>query len=106
MRSDSAFQGIGDAVDAGPAYAAVAETVIAGLQGTVESEMTALHGRVPGGAFDHYFHAFLIPRADFQNAVTLNSVGGFNQPVSLTVQCRSDGVRSCQKRAVISWPIP
>jgi glutamate-ammonia-ligase adenylyltransferase len=45
------IQGMGDAEQAGPAYAAVAETVIAGLQGTVESEMVALHGRVPGGAF-------------------------------------------------------
>ena len=36
---------------AGPAYAAVAETVIAGLQGTVENEMVTLHGRVAGGAF-------------------------------------------------------
>ncbi len=45
------IQGIGDAIEAGPAYAAVAETVIAGLQGTVEREMIALHGRVPGGAF-------------------------------------------------------
>ena len=45
------IQGMGDVVKAGPAYAAVAETVIAGLQGTVENEMVALHGRVPGGAF-------------------------------------------------------
>src|SRR5258706_11384096 len=42
------IQGIGDAIEAGPAYAAVAETVIAGVQGTVEREMIALHGRVPG----------------------------------------------------------
>ncbi len=28
------------------------------------------------------------------------------QPVSENVQCRSAGVRSCQKRAVISWPAP
>ena len=45
------IQGIGDAVEAGPAYAAVAETVIGGLQGVVEREMVALHGRVAGGAF-------------------------------------------------------
>src|SRR5258706_384970 len=45
------IQGMGDAGEAGPAYAAVAETVIAGLQGTVMREMVALHGRVAGGAF-------------------------------------------------------
>ncbi len=45
------IQGMADAGEAGPAYAAVAETVIAGLQGTVMREMIALHGRVAGGAF-------------------------------------------------------
>jgi glutamate-ammonia-ligase adenylyltransferase len=45
------IQGVSDAEQAGPAYAAVAETVIAGLQAIVEQEMAALHGRLPGGAF-------------------------------------------------------
>ena len=45
------IQGVGDAEHAGPAYAAVAETVIAGLQAVVEGEMAAAHGRVAGGGF-------------------------------------------------------
>src|SRR6266567_1946093 len=45
------IQGMADAGEAGPAYAAVAETVIAGLEGTVMREMIALHGRVAGGGF-------------------------------------------------------
>jgi glutamate-ammonia-ligase adenylyltransferase len=40
-----------DAETAGPSYAAVAETVIAGLQPVVEEELIAAHGRVPGGGF-------------------------------------------------------
>jgi len=36
---------------AGPAYAAVAETVISGLQPLVEAEMVAAHGRLAGGSF-------------------------------------------------------
>jgi glutamate-ammonia-ligase adenylyltransferase len=45
------IQGFSNAEEAGPAYAAVAETVIGGLQHIVEREMAAAHGRVPGGAF-------------------------------------------------------
>jgi glutamate-ammonia-ligase adenylyltransferase len=45
------IQGASDAEHAGPAYAAVAETVIGGLQTVVEEEMAELHGRVSGGAF-------------------------------------------------------
>ncbi|HXJ00234.1 MAG TPA: hypothetical protein VNH44_03360, partial [Micropepsaceae bacterium] len=45
------IQGLSDAEHAGPAYAAVAETVIAGLQEIVEREMAAAHGRIPGGGF-------------------------------------------------------
>ena len=45
------IQGLSDAEQAGPAYAAVAETVIAGLQEIVMREMAAVHGVVPGGAF-------------------------------------------------------
>src|SRR5258705_7420457 len=44
------IQGIGDAVEAGPAYAALAGTTIAGLQGTVGNGMVSLHGRVAGRA--------------------------------------------------------
>jgi glutamate-ammonia-ligase adenylyltransferase len=36
---------------AGPAYAAVAETIIRGLQPVVEDEVAESHGRIPGGAF-------------------------------------------------------
>ena len=36
---------------AGPAYATIAETVIAGLQPVVEAEVTALHGSIAGGGF-------------------------------------------------------
>jgi [glutamine synthetase] adenylyltransferase / [glutamine synthetase]-adenylyl-L-tyrosine phosphorylase len=42
--------GLGPANDAGPAYSAVAETVIAGLQEQVENHVAAAHGHVPGGA--------------------------------------------------------
>ncbi|HEY4265498.1 MAG TPA: bifunctional [glutamine synthetase] adenylyltransferase/[glutamine synthetase]-adenylyl-L-tyrosine phosphorylase [Micropepsaceae bacterium] len=45
------IQGFSTAEEAGPAYAAVAETVICGLQEIVEREMAAAHGHVPGGAF-------------------------------------------------------
>jgi glutamate-ammonia-ligase adenylyltransferase len=45
------IQGASDAEHAGPAYAAVAETVIAGLQEIVEREMTSAHGRLAGGGF-------------------------------------------------------
>jgi glutamate-ammonia-ligase adenylyltransferase len=45
------IQGLADAEHAGPAYAAVADTVIAGLQTVVEREMGAAHGRVAGGGF-------------------------------------------------------
>ena len=45
------IRGSTDAAVAGPAYAAVAETVIAGLQAIVEAEMARVHGRVAGGAF-------------------------------------------------------
>ena len=45
------IQGFSDAEEAGPAYAAVAETVISGLHEAVEREMIAAHGCVAGGAF-------------------------------------------------------
>jgi glutamate-ammonia-ligase adenylyltransferase len=45
------IQGFSNAEEAGPAYAAVAETVIGGLQDIVTREMAATHGRVVGGAF-------------------------------------------------------
>ena len=45
------IQGFSDAEEAGPAYAAVAETVIAGLHRAIEREMLAAHGRIAGGAF-------------------------------------------------------
>jgi glutamate-ammonia-ligase adenylyltransferase len=45
------IQGFSTAEEAGPAYAAVAESVIDGLQRIVECEMAAVHGYVPGGAF-------------------------------------------------------
>jgi len=45
------IQGLSDAEEAGPAYADVADAVIAGLQEIVEREMEAAHGLVPGGAF-------------------------------------------------------
>jgi glutamate-ammonia-ligase adenylyltransferase len=45
------IQGLIDAEQAGPAYAAVAEAVIVGLQGLVEREMETAHGALPGGAF-------------------------------------------------------
>lgn len=45
------IRGTADAEHAGPAYAAIAETVIAALQPVVESEMIAAHGRIPGGGF-------------------------------------------------------
>ncbi|HEX5280195.1 MAG TPA: bifunctional [glutamine synthetase] adenylyltransferase/[glutamine synthetase]-adenylyl-L-tyrosine phosphorylase [Micropepsaceae bacterium] len=42
--------GSAPARDAGPAYSAVAETVIAGLQTQVENHMAEAHGHVPAGA--------------------------------------------------------
>lgn len=42
--------GSGPAADAGPAYSAIADTVIVGLQARVEEQMAVLHGCVPGGA--------------------------------------------------------
>jgi glutamate-ammonia-ligase adenylyltransferase len=45
------IQGLSDPEEAGPAYAAIAETVIAGLQDIVERDIAAMHGRLPGGAF-------------------------------------------------------
>jgi glutamate-ammonia-ligase adenylyltransferase len=45
------IRGEADAGRAGPAYAAIAETVIRGLQPVVEAEMIAAHGSVPGGGF-------------------------------------------------------
>jgi glutamate-ammonia-ligase adenylyltransferase len=45
------IQGLTDAEHAGPAYAAVAEAVIACLHGVVEHEMAATHGTMEGGAF-------------------------------------------------------
>lgn len=45
------IQGVADASRAGRAYAAIAETVIAGLQPVVEAEIESTYGRVPGGAF-------------------------------------------------------
>jgi glutamate-ammonia-ligase adenylyltransferase len=44
------IEGLAHANEAGPAYAAVAETVIAGLQPHIEAEMVAAHGHVAGGA--------------------------------------------------------
>ncbi len=44
------IEGLAHAAEAGPAYANVAETVIAGLQPRVEAEMAAAHGCVAGGA--------------------------------------------------------
>jgi glutamate-ammonia-ligase adenylyltransferase len=45
------IQGLIDAEEAGPAYADIAETIIAGMHDVVEREMAAAHGRIPGGAF-------------------------------------------------------
>jgi glutamate-ammonia-ligase adenylyltransferase len=45
------IQGLIDAEEAGPAYAAVADTVIDCLQGVVEREIEATHGTIDGGAF-------------------------------------------------------
>ncbi|HYM18537.1 MAG TPA: bifunctional [glutamine synthetase] adenylyltransferase/[glutamine synthetase]-adenylyl-L-tyrosine phosphorylase [Micropepsaceae bacterium] len=45
------IEGMADAEHAGPAYARVAETAICGLQAAIEREMTAVHGRIAGGAF-------------------------------------------------------
>jgi glutamate-ammonia-ligase adenylyltransferase len=45
------IRGTADAEHAGPAYAAIAETVIAGLQPVVEAEMVAAHGQIRGGGF-------------------------------------------------------
>ena len=44
------IEGLAHANEAGPAYAAVAETVIAGLQPLIEAEMAAVHGHVARGA--------------------------------------------------------
>jgi glutamate-ammonia-ligase adenylyltransferase len=45
------IQGLTDAQHAGPAYAAVADTVIASLQDIVVREVEAAHGTVEGGGF-------------------------------------------------------
>jgi len=45
------IQGVSAAEEAGTAYTAVAETVIAGLHEAVMREMIAAHGHVAGGAF-------------------------------------------------------
>jgi len=45
------IEGLARAAQAGPAYAAIAETVVAGLQPLVEAEHARAHGRVAGGAF-------------------------------------------------------
>jgi glutamate-ammonia-ligase adenylyltransferase len=45
------IQGTAKAEQAGPALAAIAESVIAGLLPVVEEELADNHGRVPGGAF-------------------------------------------------------
>jgi glutamate-ammonia-ligase adenylyltransferase len=45
------IEGIAKAEQAGPALAAIAESVIAGLLPVVEKELADNHGRVPGGAF-------------------------------------------------------
>jgi glutamate-ammonia-ligase adenylyltransferase len=45
------IEGLANAEAAGPAYAAIAETVIAGLQKIVERDMETVHGRIAGGAF-------------------------------------------------------
>jgi glutamate-ammonia-ligase adenylyltransferase len=45
------IQGTAKADQAGPALAAIAESVIAGLLPVVEEELAESHGRVPGGAF-------------------------------------------------------
>jgi len=45
------IQGLSDAEEAGPAYAAVAETVIEGLHEAIAREMAAAHGEIAGGAF-------------------------------------------------------
>jgi glutamate-ammonia-ligase adenylyltransferase len=45
------IQGLTDAEHAGPAYAAVAETVIACLRHVVEREIESAHGTIEGGAF-------------------------------------------------------
>jgi glutamate-ammonia-ligase adenylyltransferase len=45
------IEGVAHANEAGPAFANVAESVIGGLLRTVENELAAHAGRVPGGAF-------------------------------------------------------
>jgi glutamate-ammonia-ligase adenylyltransferase len=45
------IQGLTDAEHAGPAYAAVAEAVIACLRDVVEREIESAHGSIEGGAF-------------------------------------------------------
>jgi glutamate-ammonia-ligase adenylyltransferase len=45
------IEGVAEAHEAGPAFANIAESAIAGLLGAVENELAASAGRVPGGAF-------------------------------------------------------
>jgi glutamate-ammonia-ligase adenylyltransferase len=45
------IQGMIGAEEAGPAYAAIAETIIAGMHEVVASEMMAAHGLISGGEF-------------------------------------------------------
>jgi glutamate-ammonia-ligase adenylyltransferase len=45
------IEGVAEAQEAGPAFASIAESAIAGLLGAVENELAASAGRVPGGAF-------------------------------------------------------
>ncbi len=45
------IEGVADAQEAGPAFANIAESAIAGLLDAVETELAATAGRVPGGAF-------------------------------------------------------
>jgi glutamate-ammonia-ligase adenylyltransferase len=45
------IQGKTEATRAGPAYAAIAETIIANLQPVVEADIAASHGKLSGGGF-------------------------------------------------------
>ncbi|MGQ0742570.1 MAG: bifunctional [glutamine synthetase] adenylyltransferase/[glutamine synthetase]-adenylyl-L-tyrosine phosphorylase [Alphaproteobacteria bacterium] len=45
------IEGLARAGEAGPAFAAIAETVISGLQSLVEAQHASVHGRLPGAAF-------------------------------------------------------
>jgi glutamate-ammonia-ligase adenylyltransferase len=45
------IQGLSDPQEAGPAYAAIAEAVIAGLQDIVERDIASVHGRLKDSAF-------------------------------------------------------